>query len=175
MLLILCGKTASGKNTYRETLMQRNPFWHRAVSHTTRPMRDGEKNHLQYHFVENIPFITMAIQNFFIETTDYRLSDYTDDKWYYGLSKSEVHGNKVSLAILNQDGVKNAVKYLRKDKRTIIVRPGLVLGEGGIFSRISNFVNKSPIVPLPDGGKGCVSVITIERLCNEIIKLCKEY
>ena len=64
-------------------------------------------------------------------------------------------------------------EYLLKDKRTIIVRPGLVLGEGGIFSRISNFVNKSPIVPLPDGGKGCVSVITIERLCNEIIKLCK--
>jgi guanylate kinase len=120
MLLILCGKTASGKNTYRETLMQRNPSWHRAVSHTTRPMRQGETNHLQYHFLETVPFITMAIQNFFIETTDYRLSDYTDDKWYYGLSKSEVDNDKVNLAILNQDGAKNAIKYLTKDKVKIV-------------------------------------------------------
>lgn len=120
MLLILCGKTASGKNTYRETLMQRNPSWHRAVSHTTRPMRNAEENHLQYHFIENLPFIMMAIQNFFIETTDYKLSDYTDDKWYYGLNKSEVDNDRVNLAILNQDGAKNAVKYLGKDKVKIV-------------------------------------------------------
>jgi guanylate kinase len=120
MLLILCGKTASGKNTYRETLMQRNPSWHRAVSHTTRPMRQGETNHLQYHFLETVSFITMAIQNFFIETTDYRLSDYTDDKWYYGLTKSEVDNDKINLAILNQDGAKNAIKHLGKNKVKVI-------------------------------------------------------
>lgn len=120
MLLILCGKTASGKNTYRDTLMQRNPSWHRAVSHTTRPIRNGEENHLQYHFTENIPFITMAIQNFFIETTDYRLSDYTDEKWHYGLSKFEIDNDKINLAILNQDGAKNAIKYLGKDKVKVI-------------------------------------------------------
>jgi guanylate kinase len=120
MLLILCGKTASGKNTYRETLLQRNPSWRRAVSHTTRPKREGEKNHLQYHFVENVSFITMAIQNFFIETTDYRISDYTEDKWYYGLCKTEVDNDNINLAILNQDGAKNAIKYLGKEKVKIV-------------------------------------------------------
>ncbi len=120
MLLILCGKTASGKNTYRETLMQRNTSWHRAVSHTTRPMREGEENHLQYHFVDTIPFITMAIQNFFIETTDYRISDYMEDKWYYGLTKAEVDNDEINLSILNQDGVRNAIKYLGKNKVKIV-------------------------------------------------------
>ena len=120
MLLILCGKTASGKNTYREILMQRNSSWHRAISHTTRPMREGEENHLQYHFVSSIPFITMAIQNFFIETTDYRLSDYTDDKWHYGLSKAEVDNDTINIAILNQDGAKNAINYLGKDKVKVV-------------------------------------------------------
>lgn len=120
MLLILCGKTASGKNTYRETLMQRNPSWHRAISHTTRPMRDGEENNLQYHFTETVQFITMAIQNFFIETTDYRLSDYTEDKWYYGLTKAEIDNDSINLAILNQDGAKNAINYLGKEKVKVV-------------------------------------------------------
>jgi guanylate kinase len=120
MLLILCGKTASGKNTYRETLMQRNPSWHRAVSHTTRPMREGEKNHFQYHFVDSISFITMAIQNFFIETTDYRISDYTDEKWYYGLNKTELDSENINLAILNQDGAKKAISYLGKEKVKVV-------------------------------------------------------
>jgi guanylate kinase len=120
MLLILCGKTASGKNTYREALMRRNPSWHRAISHTTRPMREGEINHLQYHFVDNIPFITMAIQNFFIETTDYKLSDYAEEKWYYGLTKAEVDSDSINLAILNQDGAKNAINFLGKENVKVI-------------------------------------------------------
>lgn len=120
MLLILCGKTASGKNTYRETLLQRNPSWHRAVSHTTRPMREGEENHLQYHFTETVPFITMAIQNFFIETTGYKFSDYIEEKWYYGLSRHEVDNDKINLAILNKEGAEKALGIFGKEKVKII-------------------------------------------------------
>ena len=68
-----------------------------------------------------------------------------------------------------KDVLENA---LRMDKRTIIVRPGLVLGDGGIYGKIVRFIYKSPIVPLPDGGSGYVTVITIERLCDEIARLC---
>jgi guanylate kinase len=119
MLLILCGKTATGKNTYRDTLLQRNPSWHRAISHTTRPMREGEQNHLQYHFVEKVSFITMAIQDFFIETTDYKFSEFLEDKWYYGLSKSELMEG-INLAILNQEGAKKAISSIGKDNVKII-------------------------------------------------------
>lgn len=51
----------------------------------------------------------------------------------------------------------------------IVVRPGLVLGEGGIYGRIRTFVRLSPLVPLPDGGKGKVPVIEIGRLCAHIL------
>jgi NADH dehydrogenase len=54
---------------------------------------------------------------------------------------------------------------------TVIVRPGLVLGNGGIFGRIAAFSRISPLVPLPDGGHGRVPVIEINRLCDEIIRL----
>jgi len=50
----------------------------------------------------------------------------------------------------------------------VIVRPGLVLGDGGIYGRIRTFVRLSPLVPLPDGGAGKVPVIEIGRLCEQI-------
>jgi guanylate kinase len=120
MLLILCGKTASGKNTYREKLLQRNTSWHRSISHTTRPMRDGEQNHFQYHFIETTQFLLMTIQNFFIEITDYKFSDYFEEKWYYGLSKHEVYNDAINLAILNQDGVKKAIENFGKSNVKIV-------------------------------------------------------
>ncbi|MBL8790766.1 MAG: NAD(P)-dependent oxidoreductase [Rhizobiales bacterium] len=53
-----------------------------------------------------------------------------------------------------------------------IARPGLVLGDGGIFGRIVAMARRLPIVPLPDGGKGRVPVIPIDRLCRELLGLC---
>lgn len=51
----------------------------------------------------------------------------------------------------------------------VVVRPGLVLGEGGIYGRIRSFVRLSPLVPLPDGGRGKVPVIEIGRLCEQTL------
>jgi uncharacterized protein YbjT (DUF2867 family) len=53
----------------------------------------------------------------------------------------------------------------------VIVRPGLVLGDGGLFARIAGFAKRYPIVPLPDGGHGRVPVIEIDLLCEELLKL----
>jgi nucleoside-diphosphate-sugar epimerase len=53
----------------------------------------------------------------------------------------------------------------------VIVRPGLVIGPGGIYGRIENWIRHSPIIPLPDGGRGLVPVIDIERLARETRRL----
>ena len=53
----------------------------------------------------------------------------------------------------------------------IVVRPGLVLGEGGIYGRIRKWARKLPLVPLPDGGRGKVPVIKVEKLCELTLKL----
>lgn len=54
---------------------------------------------------------------------------------------------------------------------TISVRPGLVLGDGGLFGRIARIARITPIVPLPDGGHGLVSVIRIEALAQRLAAL----
>ena len=53
----------------------------------------------------------------------------------------------------------------------VIVRPGLVIGDGGLFGRIRKWARILPVVPLPNGGMGEVPVIGIERLCAETLDL----
>jgi NADH dehydrogenase len=61
---------------------------------------------------------------------------------------------------------------LKKYSSAVIVRPGLVLGEGGIYGRMVSFTRRWPFVPLPEGGKGLIPVIHIERLCFDLLRLC---
>lgn len=46
----MMGKSASGKDTLYKLLMNRMPGLKRAVIHTTRPMRDGETDGVEYFF-----------------------------------------------------------------------------------------------------------------------------
>lgn len=61
---------------------------------------------------------------------------------------------------------------MAQDADVICVRPGLVLGDSGIYARMSGLVRRFPVVPLPDGGHGRVPVIEIDRLCMELLALC---
>lgn len=60
---------------------------------------------------------------------------------------------------------------LRGCRDVTIVRPGLVLGAGGLYGRIRTWARILPLIPLPNGGYGQVPVITIERLCKETLTL----
>ncbi len=53
----------------------------------------------------------------------------------------------------------------------LIVRPGLVLGNGGIFGRIRKVSQHWSVIPLPDGGCGLVPVIAIELLVKRLADL----
>lgn len=53
----------------------------------------------------------------------------------------------------------------------VILRPGLVVGNGGVYARMQKLINFSPIIPLPDGGAGKIPVISLEDLCSETMKV----
>lgn len=65
MLLILCGNTASGKDTYQNLLLERNKDLERAVSYTTRPIRKGEEEGREYFFLDAKSFRQLDSMNFY--------------------------------------------------------------------------------------------------------------
>lgn len=52
-----------------------------------------------------------------------------------------------------------------------IVRPGLVVGKGGLYQRMDNLVHRFPVLPLLDGGRTPVPLLSIEDLLLVLEKL----
>ena len=49
-----------------------------------------------------------------------------------------------------------------------IVRPGTVLGKGGLFGKIAGMMKSLPVLPLLDGGHARMSVIGVHDLCRAL-------
>jgi len=49
-----------------------------------------------------------------------------------------------------------------------IVRPGTVVGKGGLFGKMAGMIRTKAILPLVDGGKGPMTVIGIGDLCRAL-------
>ena len=49
----IMGKSSSGKDTLYQKVLERLPQIHRVVPYTTRPIREGEQDGVEYHFVDD--------------------------------------------------------------------------------------------------------------------------
>ncbi|HEY1252132.1 MAG TPA: guanylate kinase [Thermoanaerobaculia bacterium] len=84
-LFIVSSPSGGGKTTLIRRLMANPPGrpLHFSVSHTTRPMREGEADGREYHFVTAKQFQEMARQGEFLEHNEVHGN-------FYGTAKSEV-------------------------------------------------------------------------------------
>ncbi|MDD3207612.1 MAG: AAA family ATPase [Bacilli bacterium] len=116
-MIILVGASASGKTEIAKILTRKYGIV-KAITHTTRDMREGEKNGVDYFFVSKDEFASLAKQNAFVETTFYNGN-------YYGCSKSQVNDDKA--VIVDPNGLKEFLKlndprviafYIEADEKT---------------------------------------------------------
>jgi len=52
-----------------------------------------------------------------------------------------------------------------------VVKPGLVIGDGGLFAKMRGLMRKYPFVPLVGGGKGKVPVVGVDDVTDAIAQL----
>lgn len=137
-MILLLGASASGKTEIAKRLGVDFGIV-KAVTHTTRPMRQGEQNDVDYHFVSPETFLAMKEKDLFVETTFYNGN-------YYGCSKAEIGDEKV--IILDPAGIASflalgdpriIVFYLDADEKTREKRMSLRGDQPeNIASRLSN-------------------------------------
>lgn len=71
-LFCIIGKSATGKDTVYQRLLQVDGLGlHRVVPYTTRPMRAGEKDGVDYHFADEEQFLRMKQAGQVIESRTY--------------------------------------------------------------------------------------------------------
>lgn len=85
-MIVITGPSASGK-TATCFFLQTHFGIRKVVTHTTRAMRVGEQDGVDYHFVSKETFFRMKENDEFIETVCYNGN-------YYGTSKKEVRIDK---------------------------------------------------------------------------------
>jgi guanylate kinase len=108
-MLVLTGPSASGKTEVSKILIEKYHL-KKLITYTTRPIREHEKNGVDYHFISVPEFLKMKENNEFVETTFYNNN-------YYGSRKSDIAPEK--LAILDPNGVNQY--YTAMDKKIVSI------------------------------------------------------
>ena len=83
-IFYLMGKSSAGKDSfYKELVLNKELNLKQVVSYTTRPIRDGESDGLEYFFVTKEQFEKFKHDGKIIE---YRAYDTVHGVWYYFLA-----------------------------------------------------------------------------------------
>ncbi|MEI6296268.1 MAG: hypothetical protein WCO84_01300 [bacterium] len=99
-VLVLCGHSGAGKSYIERNLVFRG--YDKIISYTTRPIREGEKNGEDYHFVSAEKFQQKLNEGFFAEHTFYNGNS-------YGCAIEDLKANAV--VVLEPHGVRELKKH----------------------------------------------------------------
>lgn len=110
-MIILCGASASGK-TVTALELEKKYGIKKAVTTTTRPMRDGERNGIEYFFINKEEFEKRLKEGKFVESSLYNGN-------YYGCGIDQVADDRV--VVLDPNGLKNFKKLKNKNIVTFLL------------------------------------------------------
>ena len=117
-MVIIMGKTSSGKDTIVNELISKYGF-HKCITYTSRPMRDGEKQDITYHFITEDDFKQKIRENFFAE---YKSYDTELGIWYYGVALEDVeNADDKTVIILTPDGYRDVIKKVKNKPKSIYI------------------------------------------------------
>lgn len=116
-ILILIGKTSSGKTLIKEKLIEKG--FSGITTHTSRPMRNGEKQDITYHFISEKEFKQKINEGFFAEWKTY-ITEF--GIWYYGTALEDLEkADEKSIIILTPDGFRDVKEKLGNDITSIYI------------------------------------------------------
>lgn len=118
-LLVVSGPSGAGKDTVIAKLMELHPEIEISVSATTRAMRIGEKDGVNYHYITKDDFEQKISDGAMLEYANYCGN-------YYGTPKSEVdtriENDTTVVLVIEVQGAAN-IKQLYPDCTTIFICP----------------------------------------------------
>lgn len=112
-MIVLIGKTASGKDTILNKLIEKYGY-KKLITHTTRPMRKGEIQDKTYHFISDEEFLKKKENGDFLECNEF---DTVEGIWRYGSAKEDyLNANENTVVILTPSGLSALKVYIARQK-----------------------------------------------------------
>ena len=99
-------------------------------------------------------------------------------KWFYAGRDMGVKRHIFPTSYSAKPGSKSDYGFIKYElegfflqEKQLVIRPGLVLGNGGIFRRMNRVLRSFPVIPLIDGGNYDVPIISVEAVCRAVEKI----
>ncbi len=130
-MIVLSGRSCTGKDTVQRELVKRG--FQKLVTYTSRPMRSGETQDIEYHFISAEEFKDKINEGFFAEHRVYHTEvNGQSEDWFYGSAADDIkNASNNTITILTPEGVSNLkrncddnifVIYLFSNDKTVIKR-----------------------------------------------------
>lgn len=118
MILVLMGKSCSGKDRISKELIKKHGY-KSIVRYTTRPIRKGEKQEITYHYISEDDFKQKIKDGFFAEWKDYSTNQ---GAWYYGTAYEDLdNADEETVIILPPDRYKEVLENIHNNLTAIYV------------------------------------------------------
>ena len=98
-ILALMGPSGSGKDTVLKEVLKKNPKeFNKIINCTTRPMREGEVDGVDYFFISPETFAAQVLNFDMIEATNF-------NDWFYGTSKDALVNDAINIGVFSPEAV----------------------------------------------------------------------
>lgn len=97
-VIAICGKAGSGKDTILKHVVAVCPQLHEVISCTTRPMREGEIEGINYYYLTGEQFGNKVLNGEMLEATCF-------NDWFYGTAYDSLRSDCVNIAVFNPEGI----------------------------------------------------------------------
>jgi guanylate kinase len=122
MYYLIVGATCAGKDKIAGYIADEVEDFKIIRSTTSRPIRPGEKNGVEYYFVSDEGFRKIMDEDGFIEYRVYHtVVNDIKDTWYYGLEKKNVADTHTDyIVVMDYKGAEEFMEYFGRETWVLI-------------------------------------------------------
>ena len=99
-IIALIGEAGSGKDSIMQNILKKRPLqFNEIISCTTRPMREGEVEGVNYFYLTPEEFANKILNGEMLEATSF-------NDWFYGTSYDSLRSDCTNIGVFNPDGIR---------------------------------------------------------------------
>ena len=147
-LITLTGAGGIGKDSILKELLNRNSKLNNLVSNTSRPMRKGEKDGVDYNFKTFEEMNNLLKTNGLLESRTYTVA--SGEKWIYGIPIDSLDWNSdnIYITIVDVDGFKQIKKAFKNKCRSNDLISFYI--DGSYQTRYTRYFNRATTKKMSD-------------------------
>ena len=113
-IIAIMGEAGTGKDSLMQEILKLEPMLHEVISCTTRPMRQGEIEGVNYYYYTPEQFGDRVLHDEMLECTVF-------NDWFYGTSYDSVRSDCINIGVFNPTGVESLLARSDVDVKVIRV------------------------------------------------------